>query len=112
MRSQNSLRKLCFPLILMIMLPEVQDTSESYPETEVMCISICNFPTHYFQKQECKEVTYRVYSVVTTSQGEPDILSGDLNQDVSWSSDHVIIECYGIYQNPLVLIKSLDHFDL
>ena len=96
MRSQNSLHKLCFPLILMIMLTEVKDTSESYPEREVMCISICNFPAHYFKKEECKEVTYRVYSFVTTSQGYPDILSCDLNKHVSCLSEHVIIESHGI----------------
>ena len=97
MRSQNSLHKLCFPLILMIMLTEVKDTSESYPEREVICISICNFPAHYFKKKECKEVTYRVYSFVTTSQGNPDILSCDLNKHVSGLSDHMIIESHGIH---------------
>ena len=81
----------------MIMLTEVKDTPESYPEREVLCISICNFPAHYFKKEECKEVTYRVYSVVTTSQGYPDILSCDLNKDVVSLSEHVIIESHGIH---------------
>ena len=67
MRSQNLLHKLCFPLILKIMLTEVKDTSVLYPEREVMFISICDFPAHYFEKEACKEVTYRVYSFVTTS---------------------------------------------
>ena len=40
MGSQNSLHKLCFPLILMFMVTEVKDTSESYTEREDMCISI------------------------------------------------------------------------
>ena len=60
----------------------------------------------------CKKVTYRVYSFVTISQGYPDILSCDLNKHVSCLSEHVIIESYGIHYNPLVLMKSLDHFDL
>ena len=47
-------------------------------------------------RKKCKEVTYRVYSFVTTSQGYPDILSCDLNKHVSWLSDHVIIESHGI----------------
>ena len=84
MRSQNSLHKLCFPLILMIMLTEVQDTSDSCPEREGTCISICNFPAHYFKKAECKEVSYRVYSFVTTLQGYPDILPCDLSKHISW----------------------------
>ena len=45
----------------------------------------------------CKEVTYRVYSFVTTSQGYPEMLSCDLNKHVSCLSDHVIIESYGIH---------------
>ena len=44
----------------------------------------------------CKEVTYRVYSFVTTSQGYTDILSCDLNKHVSCLSEHVIIESHGI----------------
>ena len=97
MRSQNSLHKLCFPLILMIMLTEVKDTSESHPEREVMCISIGNCAAHYFEKEEGKEVTYRVYSFVTTFQGYPNMRSCDLNKHVSCLSDHVIIESYGIH---------------
>ena len=112
MRSQNSLHKLCFPLIVMIMLTEVKDTSESYTEREVMCILTCNLPAHYFKKGECKEVTYRVYSFVTTSHGYPDMLLFDLNKDVSWLSDHVIIQSHVILCNPLVLMKTQDHFDL
>ena len=50
------------------------------------------FLTHYY----CKEVTYRVYSFVTTSQGYPDILSCDLNKHVSCLSEHVMIESHGI----------------
>ena len=83
MMNQNSLPKLYVPIILMIMLTEVKDTSELYTEREVICISICNFPAYYFEKEECKEVTYRVYSVDTTSHGYPDILSCDLNKYVS-----------------------------
>ena len=79
------------------MLTEVKDTSESYPEREVMCIPICNFPAHYFKKEECKEVIYRVYSFVSTSQGYPDILSYDLNKHIGCLSDHVIIESHGIH---------------
>ena len=45
----------------------------------------------------CKEVTNRVYSLVTTSQGYPDILSCDQHKHVSWLSDHVIIESHGIH---------------
>ena len=81
----------------MIMLTEVKDTSESDREGEVMCISIWYFPANYFKKEECKEVTSRVYSFVTTSQGYPDIVSCDLNKHVSWLSDHVIIEYHGIH---------------
>ena len=66
----------------MIMLTEVRDNSELYPEREVMCTSICNLLAHYFEKEEYKEVTYRVYSFVTTSQGYPDMLSCDLNKHV------------------------------
>ena len=110
MRNQNSLHKLCVPIILMIMLIEVKDTSALYSEREVMCISICDFPAYYFKKEECKEVTYRAYSVVTTSQGSPYILSCDLNKDVPCLSDYVIMESHGIYEYPLVLMKSLDHF--
>ena len=106
------MHKLCFPLILMIMLTEVKDTSESYPEREVMCISICNFPAQYFKKEECKEVTNRVYTFVTTSQGYRNMLSCDLNMHVSGLSDHVIIESHGILWNPLVLMKCLNHLDL
>ena len=47
--------------------------------------------------RECKEVTYRVYSFVSTSQGYPDILSCDLNKSVSYVSDHAIIESHGIH---------------
>ena len=94
MRIQNSLHKRCDPLILILMLTEVKDTSESYPKRDGMCISICNFPAHYLKKQECKEVTYRVYSFVTTSQGYPHILSCDLNKHVSGLSDHVITESH------------------
>ena len=97
MRNQNSLHRLCFRLMLMIMLIEVKDTSELYLEREVMCISICNFPAYYFKKEECEEVTYRVYSFVTTSQGYPDILSCDRNKHVSWLSDHVTMEFHGIH---------------
>ena len=97
MKNQNLLLKLCFLLILMIMLTEVRDTLELYSEREVMCISICNFPTHDLEKEECKEVTYRVYSFVTTSQGYSDILSCDPNKHVSWFSDHVITESHGIH---------------
>ena len=83
MRSQNSLHKLCLPLILIIMLTEVKYSTKSYSEGEVICISICNFPAHYCKKEECKAVTYRVYGCVTTSQGYPDILSCDQNKHVS-----------------------------
>ena len=48
------------------------------------------------QHTACKEVTYWVYSFVTTSQGYPDILSCDLNKHVSCLSEHVIIESHGI----------------
>ena len=96
-RNQNSLYKLCFPLILIIILTEVQDTSELYPEREIMCTLIYDFPPYYFKKEECNEVTYRVYSFVTTSQGYPHILSYDLNKHVSWLSDHVIMESHGIH---------------
>ena len=97
MRSQNSLHKLCFLLVLMIMLTEVKDASETYPEREVMCISICNLPAYYFKKEECKAVTHRVYSFGTTSLGYRDILSCDLNKHVCWLSDHVINESHGIH---------------
>ena len=80
----------------MIMLPEVKDTSESYSETEVMCNPIGNCPAYYFKNGECKEVTYNVYSFVTTLQGYPDILSSDLNKHISWLSDLVIMESHGI----------------
>ena len=52
MRGKNSLYKLCFPRILIIMLTEVKEISESYTEREVMSISICNFPVHYFKKED------------------------------------------------------------
>ena len=63
MRSQNSLHKLCFPLLWMIKLTEVKHTSESQSDREVMCRPIGNFPAHYLKKEECKELTYRVYSL-------------------------------------------------
>ena len=81
----------------MIMLTEVTDTSELYPETEVMCISMCNFTARDFKEKECKAVTYRVYSFVPTSQGYPDILSCDINKHISWLTDHIIIESYEMH---------------
>ena len=50
----------------------------------------------YYLLLMCKEVTYRVYSFVTTSQGYPDILSCDLKKHVSSLLDDVIIESHGI----------------
>ena len=101
MRSQDSLHKLCISLILMIMLTEVKHTSQSYLEREVMCISTCNFLAHYVKKEECKEVTYRVYSFVTTSQAHPDILSCDLNKHVSWLS-----VLGGTLKSTIILLES------
>ena len=49
---------------------------------------------------------------VTTLQGYPDMLSCDLNKHVYWLYDHVIIESHENHRNALVLMKSLDHFDL
>ena len=97
MRNHNSLHKLCYTRILMIMSTEVKNISELYTESEVMCISSCNFPVHYVTKAEYKQVTYRVYSFVSTSQDYPDILARDLNKHVSWLSDHMILQSDGIH---------------
>ena len=96
----------------MIMLTEVKDPSQLYCKSEVMCITICDFPGHFFKKEECEEVTYRVYSVVTILQAYFDVLSGDIKKHISWVSDHEIMKSNGIHCNALVLIKSLNHFDL
>ena len=96
-RDQNSRNKLCFPLVWMMILIAVKDTWELYSKREVMCISICNVATHYFKKEECKEVTSTVYSFVTTSQGYPNVLSCNLKKHVSWLSDDVIMECNRIH---------------
>ena len=97
MTNKNSPHKHCLLLILMTMLTEVNNTSELNPERQDMCTAICNFFAHYFEKEKCKEVIYRIYSFATTSQGYPDILSCDLNKNVAWLSDHVIIECHTIH---------------
>ena len=97
MRNQNSLHNLCVLLIFMTMLTEVRDTSELYRAREDTCTTIWNFLAHYFEKEECKEVTYRVCPFVTTSQDYPNILSCDVNEHVSWVSDHMIMESHGIH---------------
>ena len=57
-------------------------TPELYIECRALAGSLKHIPASHYDIN-CKEVTYRVYSFVTTSQGYPDILSCDLNKHVS-----------------------------
>ena len=68
------------------------DRAEKNPSRRQYTIGV-----YWARQDSCQEVTYRVYYFVTTSQGYPDILSGDLDKHVSWLSYHVIIESHGIH---------------